>query len=441
MQSKVQNFIEKKQLLSDKSTVIVGVSGGADSVALLHILHNSGFNCIAAHCNFKLRKEESDRDEEFVRLLAEELMIPFQSIVFDTTEYAEKNKISIEMAARDLRYAWFSELQTKFNAEAIAVAHHADDSIETLLMNLVRGTGIRGITGIPLRNGNVIRPLLCCSREEIIDYLMKFNLEYVEDSTNALCDYNRNKFRNQIIPMLEEINPSVRKVLYETIERFQGIQSVFEKAIGEISSQISEHRADGYYINIKQLAMQADIPTVLFELIRSYGFHPDQISNIAQKIENEAGKSFYSATHRLIIDREYLIITLIRDKMDEIYYIEKGETELNAKIHLKLKTFVNNKDFMVSKSADCIHLDTSNLKFPLILRHWHEGDSFIPFGMKGRKKVSDFFIDNKLSLILKEQILLLTSGDDIVWIPGYRTDNRFRITDKTTEILEIRQIQ
>jgi len=441
MQSKVQNFIEKKQLLSKKSTVIVGVSGGADSVALLHILHNAGYNCIAAHCNFKLRKGESDRDQEFVRLMAEEMMIPFQSIVFDTKEYAQSNRISIEMAARDLRYQWFSELQLKFNADAIAVAHHADDSIETLLMNLVRGTGIRGLSAIPVKNGNVIRPLLCCTRGEIIDYLMKFNLEYVEDSTNVLCDYNRNKFRNQIIPMLEEINPSVRRVLYETVERFQGIQLVFEKAIGEITAQISGHRSDGYYINIKELAKQADVQTVLFELIRPYGFHPDQISNIAHKIENEAGKSFYSATHRLITDREYLIITQIQDKKDEIYYIEKDDTELNANVHLKMKNISRSNDFVVSKSADCVHIDSANLKFPLILRHWREGDSFIPFGMKGRKKVSDFFIDNKLSLTLKEQTLLLTSGDDIVWILGYRIDNRYRVTEKTKEILEIRQIR
>lgn len=441
MQSKVQNYIENKQLLSKKSTVIVGVSGGADSVALLHILHNSGFNCIAAHCNFKLRKDESDRDEEFVRLFAEEMMIPFQSIVFDTKEYAERNKISIEMAARDLRYTWFSELQSIFNAEAIAVAHHADDSIETLLMNLVRGTGIRGMSGIPVKNGNIIRPLLCCTREEIIDYLMKYNLEYVEDSTNALCDFSRNKFRNQIIPMLEEINPSVRRVLYETVDRFQGIQSVYEKAITEISARITEHRSDGYYINIKQLAKQVDVPTVLFELVRLYGFHPDQINNIAQKIENEAGKSFYSASHRLIIDREFLIVTPIQDKQDEIYYIEKMDVELNEPIHLKLKTIVNSNEFVVSKSADCVHIDAENLKFPLILRNWHEGDSFVPFGMKGRKKVSDFFIDNKLSLSLKEQTLLLLSGNDIVWILGYRIDNRYRVTEKTKEILEIKQIQ
>ncbi|MCE5330953.1 MAG: tRNA lysidine(34) synthetase TilS [Bacteroidales bacterium] len=437
MQYKVQSYIEKQQLLSPGASLIVGVSGGADSVALLHILHSLGYNCIIAHCNFKLRKDESDRDEIFVRTLADEMKIPAHFIDFKTTEYAVAQKISIEMAARELRYAWFEELRLQYDATAIAVAHHADDSIETLLMNLIRGTGLRGMTGIPPRNGKVVRPLLCCSREEILAYLMKYDLAFVEDSTNASSDYTRNKFRNEVLPLLEEINPSVRRVLYETIQRFEGIQAVFQQALTDSSLQIVENSPKGFKIDIGKLKLQADVPTVLYELISPYGFHPDQILSIVKHLDSEPGKLFYSDSHCLIKDRKYLIINTKSEVNSHEYRIDENNLEIFEPVHLQIKLFERNSDFVISRETDRIHIDADKIQFPLTLRHWNEGDSFVPFGMQGRKKVSDFFIDIKLNLNEKNQALLLLSGNDIVWILGYRTDNRFKVSDKTKRVLEI----
>ena len=441
MKKKVQNFIDSEGLLTPNAQVIVGVSGGADSVALLHLLHSLGYNCVVAHCNFHLRMEESARDENFVRTLAGEMKIPFESVHFQTTEYAKTAKISIEMAARDLRYAWFAEVCSSYNAQAIAIAHHADDSIETVLMHLVRGTGLRGMSGIPVRNGKVIRPLLCCSREEILEYLMKYDLDYVEDSTNALSDYTRNKFRNEVIPLLETINPSVRKVLYSTFRRFTGIQSVYDKRIAEIKSSITKDDGKTFSIEIEKLKQQADVPTVLFELLYPYDFHPDQVAKIAQHMDGNSGKIFYSDTYRLVKDRKYLLVSEKVEGENGEYTISDHCDELLLPRHLRIRHLKNDAGFEVSREANRIHLDADRLTFPLILRNWRTGDSFIPFGMRGHKKLSDFFTDNKLSLAEKEQVLVLTSDDKIVWVLGYRTDDRFKITNKTKLVIEIKLLE
>ena len=442
MKKKVQNFIDSEGLLTPNAQVIVGVSGGADSVALLHLLHSLGYNCVVAHCNFHLRMEESDRDENFVRTLAAEMKIPFENVHFQTAEYAKTAKVSIEMAARDLRYAWFTEVCSSYNAQAIAIAHHADDSIETLLMHLVRGTGLRGMSGIPVRNGKVIRPLLCCSREEILEYLMKYDLDYVEDSTNALSDYTRNKFRNEVIPLLETINPSVRRVLYSTFRRFTGIQSVYDKRIAEIKSSITKDDGKTFSIEIEKLKQQADVPTVLFELLYPYDFHPDQVAKIAQHIvDGHAGKIFYSDTYRLIKDRKYLLVSEKVEGENGEYTISDHCDELLLPRHLRIRRLKNDAGFEVSREANRIHLDADRLTFPLMLRNWRIGDSFIPFGMRGHKKLSDFFTDHKLSLAEKEQVLVLTSDDKIVWVLGLRTDDRFKITSKTKQVLEINMLE
>lgn len=437
MDIRVQSFINKEQLLLPQAKVIVGLSGGADSVALLHILHSLGYQCIAAHCNFKLRNEESDRDESFVREFVDEFKIPAHFINFETIEYAKSHNISIEMAARDLRYAWFEKIRIEQDASAIAVAHHIDDNVETLLMNLVRGTGLRGMTGIPVRNGHIIRPMLCFTREEILEYLVRYNLEFVEDSTNASSDYMRNIFRNEVIPLLEQINPAVKNILSQTIDRFKGIQSEFQTYMSILSTKIVEYQNDEIYIDIEMLKNEPHPATVLFELTYSYGFHSDQIQDIVNQLDGISGKIFNSDTHRLLKDRKKLIIKKI-DIIDSTELaISESLEEIFSPIHLQFLLQNNSTDFKISTQSNRVHIDADKLKFPLIIRIWREGDSFVPFGMKGHKKISDFYIDQKLSIHEKEKTYLLVSGQDIVWVIGLRIDNRFRITEKTKRILEV----
>ena len=436
MLAKVQNYIRQHKLLTTNARVIVGVSGGADSVVLLHILLSLGYDCVIAHCNFHLRMEESKRDEEFVRSLSKSLHLPFYSIDFETTKYAKEHHESIEMAARDLRYAWFYKLVEKLDAQAIAVAHHADDSIETMLMNLVRGTGLRGMTGISPRNEKVIRPLLCCTRQEIETYIIGHDLENITDSTNATLDYQRNKFRNIVLPLLEEINPSVRQTLYNSLERFEGTLAIYDQAIGNIRDKVLISENDLVKLKIAELQKQVDVPTVLYELLQPYGFGKAVLEQITKHLEGESGKLFYSDTHRLLKDRDYLIINKIESASNEEYFITENKTEITIPFLLKISKIKLNSDFRVSKEKNCIHVDASRLSFPLQLRRWNEGDSFFPFGMNKRKKISDFFIDNKLTIIEKEQSWLLLSGDEIVWVVGQRMDNRYRVTDETTDVFQ-----
>jgi tRNA(Ile)-lysidine synthase len=437
MQQKVENYILKQHLLTRNGKIILGVSGGTDSVALLHILISLGYDCVIAHCNFHLRMVESDRDELFVRKLAKIYKIPYHSIHFETIKYADEHKISIEMAARDLRYNWFYDLLEKLNAQAIAIAHHADDSIETLLINLVRGTGLRGLTGITARNKNVVRPLLCCTRSELEDYLITHNLDHIEDSTNATSDYKRNKFRNEVLPLLTEINPSVRQTLYNSIEYLEGNLAIYQQAIEKIEETIVYKQPGLIKMDIEIIKKQVHIPTVMFELLHPYGFSSAQIAQITEQLDAESGKQFFSETYRIVKDRKYLILNAKNENPTEEYSISQTTAEIHEPFSMKINRLAVDSDFTISKENNLIHLDSSKLIFPLILRRWQEGDTFYPLGMNKRKKVSDFFIDNKLSLWEKEQSWLLVSGNDIVWIVGQRVDNRFRVTNETSEVIEL----
>ena len=437
MQQKVQTYIEKLQLLTPKEPVIVGVSGGTDSVVLLHVLISLGYDCIVAHCNFHLRMEESNRDEEFVRKLAYSYSIPCYFIDFETTKYAENHKISIEMAARDLRYAWFEELIEKHHAQAIAVAHHADDSIETMLMNLVRGTGLRGLTGIQPRNKNVVRPLLCCTREELENYLIEHGLEHVEDSTNQENNYLRNKFRNELLPLLTEINPTARENLYKTLANLDGNFAIYQQAIDGIRSNIVDNYGNEIRLKIEQINLQIHVPTVMHELLSPYNFGTAQIEQITDALNAESGKVFYSETHRLVKDRKYLIISAKDDTKKNIYSISQTEIEITSPIQLTIRKMSIEDGFKPSKLLNCVHIDASLIQFPLELRRWNEGDAFYPLGMTQKKKLSDYFIDQKFSIPQKEQCWLLGSGGKIVWIVGHRLDNRFKITENTKDVIEI----
>ena len=438
MQQKVQTYIEKQQLLTMKEPIIVGISGGTDSVVLLHILMSLGYTCIVAHCNFHLRMEESTRDENFVRNLASSYSIPYYLIDFETIKYAEEHKISIEMAARDLRYKWFNELMEKHHAQSIAVAHHADDSIETMLMNLVRGTGLRGLTGIRPRNNNVVRPLLCCTREELENYLVEHRLEHVQDSSNQENKFTRNQFRNKLMPLLSEINPSARENLYKTMANLERNYAIYEQAISEIKKTIIENHGTEIRLNIDRINEQTHIQTVLFELLSPYGFGSTQIEQIFEAIYKESGKFFFTETHRLVKDRKYLIVSRKNDKIQKYYSISQYENEITSPIYLTIKRVIIDSSFEPSKLPTCVHIDASKIEFPLELHHWNDGDVFYPFGMTQKKKLSDYFIDQKFSIPEKENCWMIVSKGKIVWIVGHRLDNRFRVTDKTRNVLELK---
>ncbi|MDD4970676.1 MAG: tRNA lysidine(34) synthetase TilS [Paludibacter sp.] len=438
MQQKVQTYIQNHQLLVPEGKIIVGVSGGTDSVVLLHVLLALGYDCLVAHCNFHLRMDESDRDELFVRTLAKDLRLPYYSVDFETSEYAEEHKISIEMAARDLRYDWFYELLYNQDAQAIAVAHHADDSIETMLMNLVRGTGLKGLTGIQPRNHKVVRPLLCCTRLELETYLVRYDLDHIEDSTNATLDYQRNKFRNEVLPLLSEINPSVRQTLYDSLVRFEGTWAVYQNAIDKMKALIVHIEPGLIKMNIDNIKKQQHIPTLMYELLHPYGFGPSLIEQVTSQMDGESGKVFFSETHRLIKDREYLLISKIEEISMDDYQIAEDDYVLELPFTMKISRKIISNGFQVSKEPDCVQVDASKITFPLVLRRWRDGDTFVPFGMTQSKKISDFFINNKLSLLEKEHSWLLVSGDEVVWIVGQRLDNRFRVTPDTKEIIEFK---
>ncbi len=437
MLKKVQEFIRTNQLLAENERVLVGVSGGADSVVLLDILVKLNYDCIVAHCNFHLRDEESDRDEIFVEKLAKANNLTYKKVDFDTIDYAKTHKISIEMAARELRYEWFEKMATETNASSIAVAHHADDDIETVLLNLVRGTGLKGITGMEMRNGKVVRPLLDCYREEIEQYAMQNSLQYVTDSTNTENEHKRNKIRNQIIPLLAELNPSVKVTFSQNIRNFKAAWNIYSEKIEQIKALIVSEKEDHVFIDIQQLKQQTEVQNVLYEILSEYNFNSKVVEDIFTGLESNSGLMFHSPTHRLLKDREQLIIDEIKEANDLEFLIPEGENKINEPIKLIFKRFERSEDFKLSKSAHTIHIDEDKVTFPLRIRKWQQGDRFQPFGMRQNKKLSDFFIDEKLNIYEKENCFLLLSDNEIVWVIGIRLDNRFRVSEKTQNILEI----
>lgn len=421
--NRIQHAIEEKELFALNDKVLVALSGGADSVALLRVLTDLGYLCECAHCNFHLRGEESDRDEWFVRSLCQELQVPLHVKHFETESYAKEKQVSIEMAARELRYAWFEELRKETEAVVIAVAHHRDDSVETFLLNLIRGTGINGLKGIQSKNGNIVRPLLETSREDILDYLAHLKQDYVTDSTNLQDEYMRNKIRLNLLPIMKEMNPSIMESIQETAQKLADAAVIYnenrENTLGKHIRKTSDGKE---HLAVKTVLNDIAPLSLLHEWLGRHHFNASQIKDIYHCLmQKQSGKRFVSHDWELLRDREDLILQ------------HKQEKEHIPEI--SIETVEVNNDFSLIKDKNIACLDANKVVLPLDIRKWEKGDKFVPFGMKGQKKVSDYLTDKKFSLFEKEKQYVACSEGKIVWLIGERTDDRFKITEKTEKAL------
>ncbi len=436
MQKKVADFIDQHALLQPNERVLVAVSGGMDSVVLTDILVKLGYDCVLAHCNFHLRDADSDRDALFVEQLAENYGLSFRRIDFDTEKIAKQRKISIEMAARDLRYAWFEEIRQNEDCATIAVAHHANDSAETVLLNLTRGTGINGLCGILPKNGKIIRPLLCSKRDEIAKYATENELQFCTDKTNDDTKFRRNFVRHEIVPRLENLNPNFVETVAENARYLTDVKTIYETYLAEIRQKICTQTDAIFTIDTQELQHLPTPQTILFELLRNFGFNKEIVQSIFLSINGLNGKSFLSGNYEAVIERGKIVVKLRAENDKKISFsIDETESELTQPIHLKIEKLEAIPEF--EKNPNIAYFDAEKLQFPLTLRHWQEGDTFVPFGMNGHKKVSDFFVDEKFSRHKKNETWFLISGNEILWIVGHRADNRFRVTKSTKNIIRL----
>ncbi|MFZ5940287.1 MAG: tRNA lysidine(34) synthetase TilS [Bacteroidota bacterium] len=437
MKEQFLDYISKERLCRREDRVLLTVSGGIDSVVMADLFYRAGYQCAIAHCNFQLRGEESEGDEAFVRTLAAGYEMPVYVERFDTARFAEQHGISIQMAARQLRYEWFGSIAQKYDFQSIATAHNLNDNVETLFLNLARGTGIKGLTGIPSRNGRIIRPLLFASRQEIREYADWGHLRYREDSSNASRKYHRNRIRLDVIPALEDVSPQFIRIMNENMSRFRESVRIFQDKVEQIRSELFRPEGELVRINAGVLGKLEPRQTLLHELFSVYNFTQTQCQKIGSMLSAEPGKQFISPTHRLYKDREDLILAENREEHFDRYYIDSPQHTASLPFPVDVEEMDINELGPIPSDPSVACLDLDTLTFPLTVRRWLHGDYFIPLGMTQMKKISDFFIDEKLSVPEKERSWILASGKKIVWIMGHRIDNRFKITEQTRRVLRL----
>ena len=438
---KIEKFIEQKELMNNSQLYLVALSGGADSVALLLALKKLGYNIEAAHCNFHLRGEESDRDEDFCKNLCRELDIKLHLAHFDTQTNASLHGISIEMAARNLRYNYFKALLKDINASAVCVAHHKDDSAETLLLNLVRGTGIEGLTGIKSKNNRIVRPFLCVRRNEIINYLEQQNQSFVTDSSNLVNDVQRNKIRLDVMPLLQTINPLVVEHLNQTGEYIEEAASILNTALEQMQNRVVLLKTEEQtIIDIERLEKEQSSSYLLWYILKNYGFNAAQIKQISCGLKTSVGRVWESTTHALTINNNKIIVEpLFTCDSKEYRLIEEGLYHLNSKLSIEIKKEPYSIDNGFSKDPKNVWIDADKVVFPLSVRLIKEGDRMIPLGMKGSKLISDMLTDTKVSYFDRQrQYVLLNNDQQIIWLLGRRIDDRYKITSSTKTVLKIK---
>ncbi len=440
------NYITQNQLFSQKDRLLATVSGGADSVFLVTLLKKINFNFAIAHVNFQLRDEDSNQDQIFVQNLATKLQVNFYTTNFNTTEYAQQTGDSIEMAARHLRYKWFDEIKIMHNYDYILTAHHADDNVETYLLNIIRGTGLRGIQGIANKRQYIVRPILFTNKEEILTYLQLNNIDYRTDLSNFENNYHRNKIRNIIIPEMQKINSAVKNNILKNIKINNEVQQIYNEAINSKQQKCFIYEANEIKIKISKLIKLSPLKTYLFEFLKPYNFNYQTIEDIISGLQEKSGKIFLSESHKILRDREFLLIKeniqspinqsineLIINNFDNQIILNPGLTDaliLNANL-----IDITADKLNIQSAKHLAYIDFHKIKFPLRLRKWRHGDFFYPIGMNKRKKISDFFSDNKISSFEKEKIWILEDDQKIIWIINHRLDNRVKITATTTKCL------
>ena len=436
MWSKVEKYVKKYKLLNVNNLYLVALSGGADSVALLLLLHEAGYRVHAAHCNFHLRGEESDRDERFCVELCLRLNVELHRAHFDTRTYAELHRVSIEMAARELRYRWFEQLREDIGAAGVCVAHHRDDSVETVLLNLIRGTGLRGLAGIKTRNNHILRPLLCLSRAEIEAFLTERGQNYVTDSTNLEADVQRNKVRLELLPLLRELNPAVDENIQRTSENLSEAQAVLDAVVDKYNNR--------KILEINEIENYGSSEYVIFEWLKNYGFNGSQVRQV---LLADTGSVFSSkAGYDLLVDRGRLIVEAslkplkpVRIPEEGTYVLTENGGSFGDQIAENSTFIVHKRAVYVSKAPHIATLDAAKVRFPLVVRRVEEGDQMQPYGMKGRKLLSDLMTDRKMTVFEKRrQLVVVDAQGVIVWAVGLRTDGRVAVGADTQEVLELR---
>lgn len=429
------DFIAKQVLFQKKDSLLLAVSGGADSVVLTDLIYKAGYSFEIAHCNFNLRGIESERDENFVRQLSAKYNVPFHLKSFDTKTIATAEKKSIETTARDLRYEWFQILLKEQLLNYLLTAHHADDNIETVAMNFFRGTGIAGLHGILPKHGKTIRPLLFARRSEIEQYALENNLNFVTDSSNFSSDYTRNSFRNEILPLIRKNFPGADKNVLNNIQRMQDVEIMYNQSILQHKKNLAEQVGNETHIPVLKLMKVNPLNTVLYEMIKDFGFTAHQTAEVTALLKSETGKYIASATHRIIKNRNWLIIAPVDSAAASNVLIEQEDKKIVFEAGvLKIET-VNADGYKIKMDNSIAQLNADEIKYPLLLRKWKQGDYFYPLGIPKKKKLSRFFIDQKLSLTQKENTWVIEMNKKIIWVVGMRIDDRFKITSSTKKLL------
>lgn len=431
-------YIKDHHLCNKGERILLAVSGGSDSMMLTDLFLRTGFEVAVAHCNFKLRAADSDADEAFVKAFCETKGVPFYVTRFETGIVAAEEKISIEEAARKLRYAWFEDIRQGNGYTFIATAHHLNDNVETLLFNFFRGTGIHGLHAIAPKQGKIIRPMLFLTKKEVLAYVADRNIDFVEDASNRSVEFTRNYLRHRVIPLLESAFPGLDKRLSQNIIRFSEAEKLYEQSIEFHRRKLVETRGTEAFVSILKLKKSQPLLSITYEIFKDWNFSFEQSRQIIGILDSEPGKRIVSETHRLIRDRKWLIISPLAAEEVSHLLIEQDQSQVEtAGMHLSLK-IVPGRGYKISGDAHTASLDTARITYPLVLRRWRQGDYFYPLGLKKKKKLSRFFIDRKLSLNDKEKVWVLESGGRIIWVVGMRVDDRFKIRPSTREVLRIR---
>ncbi len=441
MQQKIQQYILEKQLFDiKKDNILLAVSGGIDSMVLAHLFLEIGVNFGIAHCNFKLRGADSDEDEMFVKNFAESHSIPYHSIAFNTLTIATQNNESIQITARKLRYDWFTKIRDKFNYQWIATAHHSDDTTETILYNLAKGCGIKGLHGILPKRGGIIRPLLFATKQTLITYAQNSNISFREDSSNSSSKYARNAIRHQVIPVLKEINPSLEQTMQHNVQRFRETENLYLKAIDWLKKEVILKHKDYFSINIQKL-IECEAPlSLLYEILHPLGFGIHEVEHILQNHKQDSGAMYYSKTHQVLKDRETWQVRMIEAEYPEWHIIPHFTT--NGKLDLGNTTltweYQSVTPLNLKLPSSFATLDSDKLEYPLQIRKWQKGDSMQPLGMQGKtKKVSKIFKDQKISQFDKENTWIMCDAQNrIIWVIGLRIDERFSITSGTNKLIQ-----